>query len=104
MGGRDTFGRVWQIKESELGAARARVTKNKTRRSFPQDPFAVEHNQKEHTPPRVCPACRSVLGPDEQDCEICQWTNAKSNKDGNDIVISRIPFAVIDRNFYDLKQ
>ena len=93
--------RVWQIKESELEAPRSRVIKNETRKRSVQDPFAIEHNHdvEEHSAPRVCPACRSVLRPDEQECEMCQRMNAGSRKDSDEIVISRIPFAVLDRNF-----
>ena len=93
--------RVWQIKKAELETARSKHTSSKTQRRCIQDPFVIDQDCKveDHIEPRVCPACRAVLRPDEQECEMCQWMKEKSEKDSDEIVLSDFPFAVIERNF-----
>ena len=97
--------RVWQIKKAESADTQSRLTENKTRcktnKCSAQDPFDLDHNVEEHIQPRVCPTCGSVLVPNENDGDICLWlqSDIKSKKINNEIEISSVPFAVIDRQF-----
>ncbi|MHB1458431.1 MAG: hypothetical protein ACYC0V_16105 [Armatimonadota bacterium] len=49
--------------------------------------------------PRVCRLCGNVLAPDEGLCVICGRQTTKEEGDPDIIVVSRLPFAVIDREF-----
>jgi hypothetical protein len=44
--------------------------------------------------------CGSPVGPDEQDCDLCRYrAETQNRRDTGEIVITRIPFASIDREF-----
>ncbi|MHB9037303.1 MAG: hypothetical protein ACYC64_11610 [Armatimonadota bacterium] len=94
--------RIWQIKKAELEAARYKHTSSNTQRRNVRDPLAVDPDFKieDYDEPRLCPTCRAVLGPDEQECEVCKWLSEKAEAENSDeIVLSHFPFSVIERNF-----
>ena len=97
--------RVWQIKKADLEAAKSGSTAGKihvkANKEKPHDPFAVgPATEPGYVPPKLCSICGARAGSGEEDCDVCNYqAKARRNADGGDIVISRIPFAVIDRQF-----
>ncbi|MHB1459483.1 MAG: hypothetical protein ACYC0V_21440 [Armatimonadota bacterium] len=59
----------------------------------------INATETREVPPRVCRLCGNVLAPHEGLCVICSRQTTKEEGDPDIIVVSRLPFAVIDREF-----
>ena len=96
--------RVWQIKkaESELAQSGSTTDETQANKQKSQDPFKVGPvREPGYVPPRRCSICGIPVRCGEEQCDVCRYkAEGKRNADGDDIiVITKIPFAVIDRKF-----
>lgn len=94
--------RIWQLK-AEYAEEITRPKQTSKRQPMPDIPIpdssSVTIIDDTTTPPRVCRLCGNLLEPYENSCVMCSSRQAKEEGDPDIIVVSKLPFAVIDRNF-----
>jgi len=98
--------RVWQLKveyAEEIMHKKDQAEKHEIirNRSIPSLTTALTTKITEATevPPRVCRLCGNVLAPHEGLCVMCSRQTTKEEGDPDIILVSRIPLAVIEREF-----
>ncbi|MHB1000835.1 MAG: hypothetical protein ACYC27_16460 [Armatimonadota bacterium] len=97
--------RIWQLKaeyKEEIKNKKQTVKKQITPdRPIPDilNVTVVESTEPTETHPRKCNICGNLFEPHESSCIICGIQSKKEKSDSDIIVVSRLPYAIIDRDF-----
>ena len=93
--------RVWQLKVqyAEEIMDKKEPVKKQTLIGNAIPSLTTKITDPTEVPPRVCRLCGNVLAPHECQCVICSRQTTKEECDSDIIIVSRLPFAVIDREF-----
>ena len=93
--------RVWQLKVEYAGEImdKKEPVEKQTLIGSAIPSLTTKITDPTEVPPRVCRLCGNVLASHEYQCIICSRQTTKEEGDPDIIVVSRLPFAVIDREF-----
>ncbi|MHB0999288.1 MAG: hypothetical protein ACYC27_08575 [Armatimonadota bacterium] len=96
--------RIWQLKaeykeeiKNKKQTAKQLVTPYRPMQDMPSV-IMVESIEPTEVHPRKCSICGNLFEPHESPCIICGIQSKKGKSDSDIIIVSRLPYAIIDRD------